>query len=65
MFAKHLSLIGSTMGTRQDFSEVMGMVFAGKLRPVLDREFPLAEAAAAHERLQSGEQIGKITLLIW
>jgi NADPH:quinone reductase-like Zn-dependent oxidoreductase len=64
MFAKHLSLIGSTMGTRRDFSEVMGMVFAGKLQPVLDREFPLAEAAAAHERLQSGEQLGKITLLI-
>jgi NADPH:quinone reductase-like Zn-dependent oxidoreductase len=64
MFAKHLSLIGSTMGTRQDFSEVMGLVTAGILRPVLDREFSLAEAAAAHERLQSGEQLGKITLLI-
>ena len=51
------------MGTRQDFSEVMELVFAGKLQPVLDREFPLAEAAAAHERLQSGEQLGKITLL--
>ena len=64
MFGKHLSLLGSTMGTRQDFSEVMGLVFSGKLKPVLDREFPLAEAAAAHERLQSGEQLGKITLLV-
>jgi NADPH:quinone reductase-like Zn-dependent oxidoreductase len=64
IFAKHLSLIGSTMGTHQDFSEVMGLVIAGKLKPVLDSEFPLAEAAAAQERLQSGKQLGKITLLI-
>jgi NADPH:quinone reductase-like Zn-dependent oxidoreductase len=64
IFGKHLSLIGSSMGTLQDFSEVMSLVFAGKLQPVLDCEFPLAEAAAAHARLQSGEQLGKITLLI-
>lgn len=64
IFGKHLSLLGSTMGTRQDFAEVMGLVFAGKLRPVLDRDYALAEAAAAHERLQSGEQLGKITLHI-
>ncbi|OGO37465.1 MAG: hypothetical protein A2W35_14080 [Chloroflexi bacterium RBG_16_57_11] len=64
IFGKHLSLIGSTMGTRQDFSEVMSLVFSGKLQPVLDCEFPLAEAAVAHERMQSGEQLGKITLLI-
>jgi NADPH:quinone reductase-like Zn-dependent oxidoreductase len=64
IFGKHLSLIGSTMGTRQDFVEVMGLVFSGRLRPALDRDFPLAEAAAAQTRLQSGEQLGKITLSI-
>jgi NADPH:quinone reductase-like Zn-dependent oxidoreductase len=52
------------MGTHQDFAEVMGLIFAGKLRPVLDRDYPLEEAAAAHIRLQSGEQLGKVTLRI-
>jgi NADPH:quinone reductase-like Zn-dependent oxidoreductase len=62
IFAKHLSLIGSTMGTRVDFARVMDLVFTGKLRPVLDRTFPLSEARAAQERLEHGEQMGKITL---
>lgn len=62
IFAKHLSLIGSTMGTQKDFRDVMGLVFAGRLKPVLDRSFPLAEARAAQERLEKGEQMGKITL---
>jgi NADPH:quinone reductase-like Zn-dependent oxidoreductase len=64
MFAKHLSLIGSTMGTQKDFKAVMELVFAGRLKPVLDRSFPLAEARAAQERLEKGEQMGKITLEI-
>ena len=64
IFAKHLSLIGSTMGTQKDFKAVMELVFAGHLKPVLDRSFPLAEARAAQERLKKGEQMGKITLAI-
>ena len=62
MFGKHLSLLGSTMGTHQGFAEVMGLVFSGRLKPVLDRDYPLVEAAAAQVRLESGEQIGKVTL---
>lgn len=64
IFAKHLSLIGSTMGTHDDFRRVMGLVFAGLLRPVLDMTFPLAEAQRAQERLLNGDQMGKITLAI-
>jgi NADPH:quinone reductase-like Zn-dependent oxidoreductase len=62
IFGKHLSLIGSTMGARRDFAEVMGLVFSGKLRPALDRTYPLREAPQAQERLERGEQMGKITL---
>jgi NADPH:quinone reductase-like Zn-dependent oxidoreductase len=62
MFAKHLSIIGSTMGTLQDFKEVMDLVVAGKLQPVLDAQFPLQDAAAAQERLWKNENFGKITL---
>jgi NADPH:quinone reductase-like Zn-dependent oxidoreductase len=62
VFAKHLSIIGSTMGPLKDFNTVMGLVTAGKLKPVLDRSFPLREAAEAQTRLARGEQMGKITL---
>ena len=64
IFGKHLSIIGSTMGTHQDFAMVMSLVFSGKLHPVLDQDYPLAEAARAQERLESGQQLGKITLSI-
>lgn len=62
IFAKHLSIIGSTMGTLADFAEAMNLVAAGKLAPVLDSVFPLWEAAAAQERLWRGENFGKIIL---
>ena len=64
MFGKHLSLIGSSMGTINDFKTVMGLVFEGKLKPVVDKTFPLADARAAQERLETGEQMGKVTLAI-
>jgi len=62
IFAKHLSIIGSTMSTRTDFTEVMDLITGGKLKAVLDKTFPLHEAAAAQERLWNGENFGKITL---
>ncbi len=64
VFGKHLSILGSTMGTRSEFATVMGLVFRRTLRPVLDRGFPLAEAAAAFARMEAGEQQGKITLAV-
>lgn len=64
VFSKHLSLIGSTMSNLRDFTTVMELITSGKLRPPLDRSYPLAEARQAHERLESGQQMGKITLEI-
>lgn len=64
IFARHLSIIGSTMSPIRDFVEVMNLVVAGKLQPVLDSTFPLREAAKAQERLWKGENFGKITLEI-
>ncbi len=63
LFAKHLSLLGSTMGTLEDFRTVMGLVFEGKLRAVIDRIYPLPSAAEAETRLEAGDQLGKIVLL--
>jgi NADPH:quinone reductase-like Zn-dependent oxidoreductase len=62
IFAKHISIVGSTMSHLKDFSTVMDLIVAGKLKPVIDRTFPLEEAAAAQERLWKGENFGKITL---
>jgi NADPH:quinone reductase-like Zn-dependent oxidoreductase len=64
IFGKHLSVIGTTMGTIDDFKTAMGLVFSGRLKPVLDRVYPLREARAAQERLEKGEQLGKIMLAI-
>jgi NADPH:quinone reductase-like Zn-dependent oxidoreductase len=63
IFGKHLSLIGSTMGTHADFRQVMGLVFDGLLHPVIDRSYPLSEAAEAERRLEAGEQLGKVLLV--
>jgi zinc-binding alcohol dehydrogenase/oxidoreductase len=64
IFWKQLSILGSTMGTREDFAAVYDLVSAGLVRPVVDRAFPLSEAAAAHEYLESGRQFGKVVLTI-
>jgi len=61
---KQLSILGSTMGTPDDFKGAYDLIAAGKARPVVDRVFPLADARAAHERLEAGEQLGKIVLAI-
>ena len=61
---KQLDVLGSSMGTRADFEGAYGLVKSGRARPVIDRVFPLAEARAAHERLEAGEQLGKIVLTI-
>ena len=61
---KQLSVLGSTMGTKEDFDGVYELVASGKARPVIDQVFPLSEARAAHERMEAGEQLGKIVLTI-
>lgn len=62
IFAKHLSIIGSTMSTLADFKEVMDLIVTRKLKPILDTMYPLKDAAAAQTRLWQNENFGKITL---
>jgi NADPH:quinone reductase-like Zn-dependent oxidoreductase len=64
MWWKQLTIYGSTMGTKADFEGAFDLVKTGRARPVVDRVFPLAEARAGHERLEAGEQLGKIVLTI-
>ena len=64
LFGKHLSVIGSTMGPRTDYEKVMGLVFNGRLRPIIDSITPLAEAKTALQRLQDGDVRGKLLLAV-
>jgi NADPH:quinone reductase-like Zn-dependent oxidoreductase len=61
---KQLNVLGSTMGTKADFEGAYELVKSGRAKPVVDSVFPLAEARAAHERLEGGEQVGKVVLAI-
>jgi NADPH:quinone reductase-like Zn-dependent oxidoreductase len=61
---KQLSILGSTMGTGEDFAGAFELVTSGRARPVVDTVLPLEEIRTAHERLEAGEQLGKIVLRI-
>jgi NADPH:quinone reductase-like Zn-dependent oxidoreductase len=61
---KQLTVLGSTMGTRADFLGAYDLVRSGRARVHVDSVFPLAETRAAHERMERGEQLGKIVLSI-
>jgi NADPH2:quinone reductase len=61
---KQLTILGSTMGTKADFDGAYDLIASGRARPVVDEIVPLAEIRAAHERLEAGEQLGKIVLTI-
>jgi NADPH:quinone reductase-like Zn-dependent oxidoreductase len=62
LFARQLTLLGSYMGTMADLHEVLGHVFAGRLKPVVDRVFPLKDLRAVHEYLEKSQMFGKIVV---
>ena len=62
LFARQLTLLGSYMGTMGELHEVLRHVFAGRLKPVVDRTFPLSEIRAAHEYLEKSQMFGKIVV---
>jgi NADPH:quinone reductase-like Zn-dependent oxidoreductase len=64
IFSKHISLIGSTMAPHSDFVRVMGLIFEGKLKPVIGATYPLERTADAHRALERGEVFGKIVIEI-
>ncbi len=63
LFWKQVQLIGTTMASRAEFEALLRVVFAGRLRPVVDSVLPLEQAREAHERLERGEHLGKIVLV--
>jgi NADPH:quinone reductase-like Zn-dependent oxidoreductase len=64
LFWNQYTIMGSTMGNAAEYRDVVGLLAVGQLRPIVDRVLPLAEARAGFERLQRGEQLGKIAIAI-
>jgi NADPH:quinone reductase-like Zn-dependent oxidoreductase len=62
LYSRQLTLLGSYMGTLGELHEVLGHVFAERLKPVVDRVFPLLELRAAHEYLEKSQMFGKIVV---
>ncbi|MBV9483520.1 MAG: zinc-binding dehydrogenase [Acidobacteria bacterium] len=62
VFSRQLSILGSYMGTMGELNQVLKHVFSGRLKPVVDQVFPLADARSAHEYMEQSEMFGKIVM---
>jgi NADPH:quinone reductase-like Zn-dependent oxidoreductase len=62
LFSRQMSLLGSYMGTMGELYEVLKHVFGGRLKPVVDRTFPLKDVRAAHEYMEDSRMFGKVVL---
>jgi NADPH:quinone reductase-like Zn-dependent oxidoreductase len=64
VFWKQVSILGSTMGMADDFAALIAFVNRHQLVPMIDAEFPLAQAEAAMRRMDAADQFGKIVLIL-
>lgn len=64
IFSKHLKIYGSTLGSRDEFRQLLSFLNGSRISPIIDTIFPLKEAAAAQRRMEEGKQFGKIVLRI-
>jgi NADPH:quinone reductase-like Zn-dependent oxidoreductase len=62
VFWNQLRILGSTMGSNEEFRELAALFRAGHLAPVVDKVFDAEDAVHAYERLEAGEQFGKLVL---
>jgi len=62
LFWNQWSILGSTMGSRREYAEIVRLAHQGRLWPVVDRVVSLTDGAAAYARMQRGEQTGKLVL---
>lgn len=62
LFWHQWSILGSTMGSRQEYAEIVRLAHQGRLWPIVDRVVPLKDGIAAYQRMQRGEHTGKLVL---
>ncbi len=62
IFWNNLKVFGSSLGTRDEFRQVLNFMKTTRTKPIIDQVFPLKDAAAAQGRLEEGKQFGKIVL---
>jgi NADPH:quinone reductase-like Zn-dependent oxidoreductase len=62
LYSRQFNVLGSYMGTMGELNEVLKHVFSGRLKPVVDRTFPLKDVRAAHEHMEKSQMFGKIVL---
>jgi NADPH:quinone reductase-like Zn-dependent oxidoreductase len=62
LISKQLKIYGSTLGSREDFRQLLNFLNATQIHPIIDRKFPLKEAALAQQRMEEARQFGKIVL---
>ena len=62
LFFKQVSILASTMGSPQEFRDMVAFVNQTRIRPVVDQVFALSDASQALARLESGEQLGKVVI---
>ncbi|MBI4041411.1 MAG: zinc-binding dehydrogenase [Deltaproteobacteria bacterium] len=63
VYFRQIQILGSTMGSKGTLFEILRHIEAGKLKPVVDKVFPLKEAAQAHQKMMLREQFGKLVLV--
>ena len=63
LFAKQLSILGSTMGSHSDFAELLKLMDSGAIKPVIDCEIRLSEGVKGHQILEEGTMFGKVVLI--
>lgn len=64
LYWNQLTILGSTIGSDEDFRQMLKAVTAAKLKPVIDSVYPLENARESMTRMEQGEQFGKIVLKI-
>lgn len=64
IFSNHLKIFGSTLGSREEFRQLLSFMTLSRIRPIIDSVFPLKEGAAAQRRMEEGKQFGKIVLQV-
>ncbi len=64
IFTKQLKIYGSTLGSREEFHQLLSFLTVSRIKPIIDSVLPLRDAALAQQRVETGQQFGKVVLRI-